>query len=51
VAEVDPTKHAAGELGAAVMKLIDSSVVQPLAIQIQKILPQKRIKEFPYEEV
>jgi hypothetical protein len=33
------------------MKLIDSSVVQPLAIQIQKILPQKRIKEFPYEEV
>ena len=30
VANVDPTKHAAGELGAAVMKLIASSVVQPL---------------------
>ena len=30
VAEGDPTKHAAGELGAAVMKLIASSVGQPL---------------------
>jgi hypothetical protein len=30
VADVDPTKHAAGELGAAVMKLIASSLVQPL---------------------
>ncbi len=30
VADIDPTKHAAGELGAAVMKLIASSVALPL---------------------
>lgn len=37
----DPTKDAAGELGAAVMKLLASSVVQPLDISEQEDAPKK----------